>query len=79
MTELEQLTRLCEGLGASRAQAGTMAAQLLKRAAQLAGERGVTREAALKRLLDLVVQGRAGQVPAEFAPQPPPPTPGGSA
>lgn len=75
MTEHEQLTQLCEELGAARAQAETMAAQLLKRAGQLAGERGITREAALKRLLDLVVQGRAGQVPAEFVP--PPPNPGG--
>jgi hypothetical protein len=68
MTEQEQLTKLCERLGAPRAQAATMAAQLLKRAAQHAVERGVTREAALARLLDLLVKGRAGEVPAEFAP-----------
>jgi len=50
-----------------------MAAQLLKRAAQLAAERGGTREAALARLLDLVVKGRSGEVPAEFGGFVPPP------
>lgn len=69
MNELEQLTRFCERLGASPVQAATMAAQLLKRADQLAAERGTTREAALARLLQLVAEGRAGQVPAEFAPR----------
>ena len=70
MTELEQLTQLCERLGATPAQARTMAAQLLKRADQIAGERGVPREAALKGLLDVVIKGRAGEVPASFAPLP---------
>jgi hypothetical protein len=70
-----QLARLCERLGAPRAQAETMAAQLLKRAEQLATERGGTREAALARLLELVVKGRAGEVPAEFAPAKPIPPP----
>ena len=74
-SELEQLTRLCEQLGAPPAQAATMAAQLLKRAAQLAVERGVTREAALARLLELLVQGRAGNVPPDFAPPPARPGP----
>jgi hypothetical protein len=71
MTEIEQLTQLCERLGAPSAQAATMAAQLVKRATQLATERGITREAALARLLELVVKGRAGEVPADFAPSPP--------
>jgi hypothetical protein len=77
MSEIEQLTQLCQRLGAPRAQAETMAAQLLKRATQQAVERGVTREAALARLLELVVKGRAGDVPAEFAPPcgMPPPSP----
>ena len=77
MSEHEQLSQLCERLGAPRAQAQTMAAQLLKRAEQLATERGVAREAALARLLALVVKGRAGEVPAEFAPTKPdqPPAP----
>ena len=72
MTEQEQLTQLCEQLGASRAQAATMAAQLLKRAEQLATERGITREAALKGLLEVVVKGRAGEVPPQFARPPEP-------
>ena len=68
MTEIEQLAQLCERLGAPTAQAAAMAAQLSKRATQLAAERGLTREAALARLLELVVKGRAGEVPADFAP-----------
>ena len=44
MTELEQLTQLCQRLGAPGAQAATMAAQLLKRADQLVVERGLTRD-----------------------------------
>lgn len=75
MTELEQLTRVCERLGAPPVQAATMAAQLLKRAEQHAKERGATREAALARLLDLLVKGRAGEVPAEFAASRPPSSP----
>ena len=68
MTELEQLTAACKRLGAGPAQAETMAAQLLKRSGQLAVERGITREAALAYLLNLVVQGRAGEVPSSFTP-----------
>jgi hypothetical protein len=74
MTEVEQLTLLCERLGAPRAQAAAMAAQLLKRAEQHAAERGVTREAALQRLLALLVEGRSGVPPAEFPPTAPPPS-----
>jgi hypothetical protein len=74
MTEHEQLTALCERLGAPPAQAATMASQLLKRSEQLALERGISREAALKGLLDVVVKGRAGEVPSHFQPpsEPPP-------
>lgn len=71
MTELEQLTQLCQRLGAPPAQAATLAAQLLKRADQLAVERGLTRESALRGLLEVVVKGRAGEVPAGFASFPP--------
>jgi hypothetical protein len=71
MTELEQLTQLCERLGARPAQAATMAAQLLKRADQLATERQITREAALKGLLEVLVKGRAGEVPPRFQSPPP--------
>ncbi len=75
MSELEQLTQLCGQLGAPPAQAATMAAQLLKRADQLALERGVAREEALKGLLEVLIKGRAGEVPARFAPPPKPPAP----
>jgi hypothetical protein len=68
MSEEEQLRALCERLGASPAQAVTMAAQLQKRAAQLAVERGLTREAALAHLLNVVVKGRNGEVPPELPP-----------
>lgn len=68
MTELEQLTQLCVRLGATQAQAGTMAAQLLKRADQIAVERGVSREEALRGLIEVVVKGRAGEVPPRFTP-----------
>ena len=68
MSEEEQLRALCERLGSSPAQAVTMAAQLQKRAGQLAVERGVTREAALAHLLNLVIKGRNGEVPPDFLP-----------
>jgi predicted ArsR family transcriptional regulator len=68
MTQHEQLSELCQRLGATREQAGTMASQLLKRAEQLAGERAITREAALQHLLELVTKGRAGQVPDNLRP-----------
>jgi hypothetical protein len=73
MNELDQLTELCQRLGANPEQARVMAAQLLKRAEQLALEKNSTREAELKRLLDLVVKGRAGEVPKDFVPPPPKP------
>jgi len=71
MTELEQLTALCSRLGAAPAQAAIMAAQLQKRAAQLATERGTTPEGELRRLLELMTAGRAGNVPKDFQPPPP--------
>lgn len=66
MTEDEQLRALCERLGASGEQAAMMAAQLQKRATQLATERGITRAAAMKYLLELVVKGRSGETPPGF-------------
>lgn len=71
MTEDEQLRALCERLGAGPAQAGAMVAQLQKRATQLAGERGITREAAMKYLLELVVKGHSGESPPGFPPTKP--------
>jgi hypothetical protein len=73
MTEQEQLAQLCERLGASPTQANVMAAQLLKRAEQLAAERNTTRDTELKRLLELVTKGRGGEVPKDFVPPPPRP------
>ena len=67
MSEREQLSEVCVRLGATRAQAETMAGQLLKRAEQLAGDRGSTREAELARLLQIVIQGRAGEVSPGFS------------
>lgn len=77
MTEIEQLTQLCERLGAPRGQAATMAAQLAKRASQLAAERGIAREAALAHLLELVVKGRAGEAPPGSVQPPAAPPPAG--
>ena len=50
-----------------------MAGELIKRADQLAAERGQTREEVMACLLRLVVQGRSGEAPPEFQP----PAPGG--
>lgn len=60
MNEQEQVTQLFQAMGAPPAQAQVMAAQLLKRADQLAIQRGTTRELELSRLLELVAKGRAG-------------------
>jgi hypothetical protein len=66
MTEEEQLRILCERMGAPPAQAAVLAAQLLKRAGQLAAERNLTREAALEHLLRVVTQGRRGEPPTDL-------------
>ena len=66
MNELAQLTALCERLGAPPAQAAAMASQLAKRAGQLAAERSMSRDEALRGLLEVLVKGRAGEVPARF-------------
>jgi hypothetical protein len=67
MDEIAQLTKLCQGLGASAAQADAMARQLSKRADQLMLARGQSREEVMAYLLQLVVQGRAGETPPGFA------------
>jgi hypothetical protein len=71
MSEFEDLTRLCERFGASPAQAETMARQLLKRADQLAAERGIPREQAMAHLLQVLIHGRQGEVPPDFKPPAP--------
>lgn len=56
-----QLAALLGQLGATPEQARVMAAQMLKRAGQLAAERGVSEAEALRGLLELVVAGRSGE------------------
>jgi len=71
--ELAKVTELCARLGAPPQQADAMARQLLKRADQLAAQRGELREQALAYLLRLVIEGRGGGLPKEFqSPAPPP-------
>ena len=62
---LAQLTAAFHRMGAAPAQARVMAAQLLKRAQQLAQEKGITEEAALADLLAKVAAGRRGDYKAE--------------
>ncbi len=64
--EIEKITVICERLGAPPEQAATMAKQLLKRADQLAAERNTPREQALAQLLQILVEGRQGNVPPGF-------------
>lgn len=74
--EVEMLVRLCTGLGAGADQARAMAAQLMKRADQLAVERSIPREEAMRYLLEVVTKGRAGGVAAVYdAVRPPLPPP----
>ena len=60
-------------LGAAPGPAATMARQLVKRADQIALGRGIPREEAMDQLLQILVQGRQGNVPAEFKPPAPRP------
>jgi len=57
--EISELARLLVTLGCPAAKAAEMAAQLDKRAGQLAAESGGNREAALAHLLSLMKQGWA--------------------
>ena len=66
--EIEKITVICERLGAPPEQAATMAKQLLKRADQLAAERNIPRAQALAQLLQILVEGRQGNVPPGFVP-----------
>lgn len=72
MSDLEKVTQLCIRLGSPPGQAVTMARQLLKRAEQLSAERGIAREEAMVQLLQILVQGSQGEVPAAFKPPAPP-------
>ena len=71
MSDLAKITQLCEKLGAQPGQAATMAAQLLKRAEQISAERGITHEAAMAQLLQILIEGRQGNVPPAFKPPAP--------
>lgn len=72
MSELHSITELCLKLGAAPGQAATMARQLVKRADQIAAARGIPREAAMTELLQILVLGSQGRVPAAFNPPGPP-------
>jgi hypothetical protein len=60
-TELQQLAQLLVTLGCPADKSAEMAAQLDKRAAQLAVAKGRTREEALAHLLSLMKQGWAAK------------------
>lgn len=60
--ELKQMSVFFRSLGATESQAATMAAQLLKRAEQIASERGVPRLEAVDYLLKVAIAGREGRV-----------------
>lgn len=65
---LEMLYRAFSNLGAPPEQARIMAAQLLKRARQLAAERSIPEATAMADLLAKVVSGHKG----DYTGQPPP-------
>jgi hypothetical protein len=66
MNEREQLLALCAKLGATPAQAATMADQLIKRCDQLVAERGWARVRAMEHLLTVLVRGRNGETVPGF-------------
>ena len=57
---LEQVSTLFTQLGAEQSQADVMARQLLKRASQIAVEKGISEIEALESLLKQVVEARQG-------------------
>jgi hypothetical protein len=59
--EISELAKILVALGCPAEKSGEMAAQLDKRARQLAAEKGRTYEGALKYLLTLMKQGWAAQ------------------
>ena len=64
---IEELKAVLIRLGAEPSQAGVMAAQLWKRSAQMAHERGIKQVEALDYLLRLTVSGRQGIPPSEVS------------
>lgn len=61
---IEMITRFFENLGAETEQARVMAIQLLKRAGQLAADRGISKLEATENLLQQVVEARQGIPPS---------------
>jgi hypothetical protein len=61
--DLKELTQILTGLGCPPNQAGEMAAQLAKRARQLATQKGRTETEALDHLLGLMRQAAAARPP----------------
>jgi 5,10-methenyltetrahydromethanopterin hydrogenase len=57
---LPEVTQIFINLGAAEGQAQVMAAQLLKRAAQIAEERGISKVEATETLLKQVIEARQG-------------------
>ena len=62
-TDFARVTALFEQMGADRTQAGVLAKQLLKRAAQLAVEREITLVESTENLLKQVIRARQGLPP----------------
>lgn len=58
--EVEMLRKLFAQLGAGSDQSLIMARQVIKRAAQVSEDRGVSRVEAMRYLIELVTKGRAG-------------------
>ena len=69
---MEMLVRFCTGLGADPEQSRAMASQLVKRADQLAAERSIPREEAMRYLLEVVTKGQAGEVSPSYEKTHPP-------
>lgn len=60
MHDTKKVAELFIRMGASRERSNIMAAQLLKRAEQLAEERNISKVAALENLLKLVFEAQQG-------------------
>jgi len=60
MEHLEEVKALCLQCGASEEQAPVLAKQLLKRASQLAEERGISEVEAMDYLLRLMISAQDG-------------------
>ncbi len=59
-SEIDMVTKVFENLGAPSEQSGVMASQLIKRAGQIARERGISKVEATETLLISVISARQG-------------------